>query len=236
MGYCEELDFCFKAKEKGFKSVLIDNLYVKHVHHASFKKKRNELLSKNNKILYKRWGNYLNCNLYKDCITDIIRESFPVHISKIIFICRKFIFISKSLKRQFDGNRVITLKNLFKTKNYKLGKRDKIIYTAFSGKYDILPICPTCYNNDWDYVLFTDNKTLIKLKYFGVWQIRPLAFDKLDATRNARWHKTHPHILFPEYKESLWIDANIDIVGDNIFKTIAATDKKMLIPRHYCRN
>ena len=29
-GYCEEVDFCFAAKARGKKCVLIDNLYVKH--------------------------------------------------------------------------------------------------------------------------------------------------------------------------------------------------------------
>ena len=36
----------------------------------------------------------------------------------------------------------------------------------------------------------------------------------LDDTRKARYVKTHPHVLFPQYEYSIWVDSNIRIVGD----------------------
>lgn len=94
-----------------------------------------------------------------------------------------------------------------------------VIYSCISGGYDeiITDFYPDAH---FDYVLFTDNAKLLKKKRFLWWQIKPLAFSKTDNVRNARWHKTHPHILFPEYKYSVWMDSNIQISGPAIYKLI----------------
>lgn len=112
----------------------------------------------------------------------------------------------------------------------------KVVYTCLTGSYDSLPL-HSYLDFDWDYICFTDSPDLLKTKYFGAWQIRPLAFNKLDNTKNARWHKTHPHILFDEYAESIWIDANIAIKNDWIFDLIEKkkVTNKLLVPIHYER-
>jgi hypothetical protein len=69
----------------------------------------------------------------------------------------------------------------------------------------------------YDYVAFVDNADLLKMKTFGHWQIRPLAYSQLDNIRNARWHKTHPHVLFPEYEVSVWVDGNANPQNEFIF-------------------
>ena len=109
-----------------------------------------------------------------------------------------------------------------------------VIYTCITGGYDNL-IQHNCINQNFDYVCFTDNKELIKQKQAGIWQIRPLVFDKLDATRNNRWHKTHPHILFPEYDLSIYLDSNIDVLSPKLFDSIKP-DKKLQVPTHYARD
>lgn len=41
------------------------------------------------------------------------------------------------------------------------------------------------------------------------WEIRsPLWEHKNDPRRTARWHKTHPHLCFPDAEYSLWLDGN----------------------------
>ncbi|MCK5604185.1 DUF616 domain-containing protein [Candidatus Pacearchaeota archaeon] len=63
-----------------------------------------------------------------------------------------------------------------------------------------------------EYVLFTDVHCE---SYKNKWEIRPLhpQTAHLNLAQNlkhvylARWHKTHPHILFPG-KTTLWIDGN----------------------------
>lgn len=99
-----------------------------------------------------------------------------------------------------------------------------------------MPIIQTYYAKDWRYICFTNNKKLLMLKQLGMWEIRKMQFSKLDDTRNARWHKLHPDILFPECTESLWIDANLDILTDKIFKTINNKKADILIPKHNLRH
>lgn len=113
----------------------------------------------------------------------------------------------------------------------------KVVYTCLTGNYDTLPL-HSYLDFDWDYVCFTDSTELLKAKQFGAWQIRPLVFDKLDNTKNARWHKTHPHVLFSDYDESIWIDANIAIKSSWIFELVEKRKKtdKILIPIHYERD
>lgn len=109
-----------------------------------------------------------------------------------------------------------------------------VIYTCITGGYDAL-IQHNCVNHNFDYVCFTDNEKLLKQKQVGIWQIRPLVFDKSDDTRNNRWHKTHPHILFPEYDLSIYLDSNIDVLSPKLFDTINPT-QKLLVPIHYARD
>lgn len=113
--------------------------------------------------------------------------------------------------------------------------KNNVVYTCIVGDYDSL-ILHHYVNDKCDYVCFTDNKHLVSMKQFGVWKIKPLQFSELDNTRNARWHKTHPHILFPEYDCSLWVDANVDVLDDYIFNEMGKTSSKLLIPLHFNRD
>lgn len=110
-----------------------------------------------------------------------------------------------------------------------------VCYTYISDSYDVLKQ-HSYISKNWDYVCFTNNKNLLKQKQIGVWQIRHSEFEKLEPKRNSGWHKTHPHILFPEYEKSVWIDSNIDVLTDYLEKTLSNTDKPLFVPLHYERN
>ncbi len=125
-------------------------------------------------------------------------------------------------------------KNNFKSDNnlqkiteyleYRKNRKAKsVIYTCITNDYDDIHELETYayINYDWDYICFTDNENDIKAERVGIWQIRPLQYNKSDVSRNNRWHKMHPHILFPEYKDSIYIDANINILSDFLFNEIA---------------
>lgn len=118
--------------------------------------------------------------------------------------------------------------------DYLLHKRKntRVVYTCLTGDYDNLPVY-RYFDPEWDYVCFTDNENLLKYTNFGIWQIRPLVFSELDNTRNNRWHKTHPHVLFPEYDSSIYIDANINIMSPYLFDVINSKNgANLLIPLH----
>lgn len=135
--------------------------------------------------------------------------------------------------------------NIHKTKKdfnillYKIQKPFRkaktVCYTCITGNYTQL-YSHDYVNYGWDYVCFTDNKNLLKKKQIGIWQIRPLVFNKLDNTKNNRWHKIHPHILFPDYEQSLYVDGNVNILTPYYSKLIAQTKLNMLLPKHNKNN
>lgn len=121
--------------------------------------------------------------------------------------------------------------------HFTKNKKDKVVYTCLTGNFNNL-IKHKYTNKEYDYICFTDNTELLKKKKIGAWQIKPLAFNKLDNTKNARWHKLHPHIILNEYDESIWLDGYINIKTPYIFKQIEEKKQKndILIPIHNERN
>jgi hypothetical protein len=118
-------------------------------------------------------------------------------------------------------------------------KKDKkgVIYTCVTGNYDTI-FNHTYIDSNWDYVCFTDNLS-IKGKHNSSWKFVPIVFNELDNSRNQRWHKINPHLLFPEYKRSIWIDANTDILKKDLFDDVDKAineNRKISIGPHPSRN
>lgn len=110
-----------------------------------------------------------------------------------------------------------------------------VVYCCITNGYDNIsdmPIHRYC-DKDWDYVCFSDDEKHLQAGQIGVWEIRPLFFSERDSTRNSRWHKTHPHVLFPKYEESIFIDGNVNILSDYLFRTIRAIGSNIVLPRHF---
>jgi len=84
-----------------------------------------------------------------------------------------------------------------------------VIYTAISGDYDDLKE-PLIRCEDCDYVCFTDNLDLSS----EVWKIIPFEELGLDDVRKAREVKLRPQRYFPDYEYSIWVDSNIELIGD----------------------
>lgn len=108
----------------------------------------------------------------------------------------------------------------------------KVVYTCIAGDYDGL-MQQVYVAEDYDYICFTDNESLLEKGQIGHWQIKPLVISNLDTTRINRYHKLNPHKVLPEYKESLYIDANIVILTPFIFDLIEARNQDLLLPRHF---
>jgi lipopolysaccharide biosynthesis glycosyltransferase len=111
----------------------------------------------------------------------------------------------------------------------------RVIYTCIVQGYDEL-MQPYYIAADWDYVCFTDDPDLISQGNVGVWEIRPMSNTQSSATRTNRWCKMHPHVLFPEYEESIYVDGNINILSDYIFNQITKRGARVLLPEHFARN
>lgn len=97
----------------------------------------------------------------------------------------------------------------------------KVIYTVLTGGYDRLQH-PLATAPDWDFVCFTDvtidsdGSAPIR---DGVWELRPIPYEGSSVLR-ARWAKMHPHQLLPEYKLSVFMDANLQIASAAFFEAL----------------
>lgn len=89
----------------------------------------------------------------------------------------------------------------------------KVIFTAIVGQYDEITQ-PQLVVEDYEYVIFSNDISEDRL---GIWQVRKIPYRNDDPTRVARWVKTHPHILFPDYQYSVWIDGNVKIIDKKAY-------------------
>jgi hypothetical protein len=135
-------------------------------------------------------------------------------------------------KNEFVAPQEVVDSYLLEYKNR--GKSNKVVYMCIINDYDDIHELEAFYytDNSWDYVCFTDNKEWINQKRIGIWEIRPIVYNKMDSARNNRWHKLHPHLLFEDYEESVYIDSNINILTPKFFDVINNTDKDILLPIH----
>lgn len=114
-------------------------------------------------------------------------------------------------------------------------KTSKVVYTCIINDYDVL-IQPYSIDFEWDYVCFTDSATLLTKGRIGIWQIRKIQKEDLDDTRRNRWHKIHPHLLFPDYSESIYLDGNINIISKYLYQKAHLSKTPILLPRHFIRS
>lgn len=87
------------------------------------------------------------------------------------------------------------------------------VFSAIIGNYDEI-LQPSVVDDRFDYVLFSDSLPEGKQ---SVWQVRRIEYSNSIKTKIARYVKTHPEALLPEYDASLWLDANIRITGKEIY-------------------
>ena len=83
------------------------------------------------------------------------------------------------------------------------------VYTAISGGYDELNE-PIRFSDGVDFFAFSDRP----LANGSVW--KRLEFDYLhqDPSRTSRFVKINPHLYFPDYEWSIWVDANLGLNED----------------------
>lgn len=135
--------------------------------------------------------------------------------------------INKVCKYLKNGNLSYAISSI-KNRNYKSSmdegtdacdfeylKDKKIaVYTVIFGKYDglldPLYITPNC-----DYYVIT-NQEFSNLQVWNRYNINTFRDRICNMTNQeqARFFKTHPHLLFQEYEYSIFVDGNVQIVAD----------------------
>jgi len=113
---------------------------------------------------------------------------------------------------------------------HELSTSKLVVYTAITGQYDAV-LEPQVIDVNCDYICFTDSPPAA---YHGVWQFRPIQNeDGLDPVRLARRYKLLPHLLFPEYAFSIYVDGNLQIKASlREYLARCAGERPMLCQRH----
>ena len=83
-----------------------------------------------------------------------------------------------------------------------------VIYTAFTGDYDSLKE-PEFIDDNTKYVCFTQNPNLKS----DTWEIIQMEDSILDDNRTAKQYRLFPHVYFPDFKYSFWLDGTFKIKG-----------------------
>lgn len=90
------------------------------------------------------------------------------------------------------------------------------VYSAIVGNYDEVHQ-PAVLHNDFDFILFSND---IQMGEVGVWKIRAIPYSNDNPTKVARWVKTHPDFLLPDYDASIWIDSNVCILDSFLYDRV----------------
>lgn len=89
------------------------------------------------------------------------------------------------------------------------------VYSVVFGKYDIIPE-PYYHPDNIDYFLITDQSLDLTN---SVWQKMDISnyeqdIKELNNIEKNRYFKMFPHLLFPKYKYSIYIDGNVQVISD----------------------
>lgn len=87
-----------------------------------------------------------------------------------------------------------------------------VVYTYLAGGNELNQ--PEYKNVFWDYICFTDNPEKWGTKQ-GVWEFRkPECPKDLNAAGKYHWCKIKPHDVLAEYDYSIWVDPQMQIIGE----------------------
>lgn len=114
------------------------------------------------------------------------------------------------LEYSFDHSEEINYNGTGKMRNGKIA-----VYTSIFGGYDSV-LEPLYTSDQCDYFIITDQE----IPEGSIWKKISLdhipEFQKLDNYHKAKYCKLKPHVLFPDYEYSIWVDGNVQIVADMI--------------------
>ncbi len=104
--------------------------------------------------------------------------------------------------------------SIFNINNIPIKNKKIIIYTCIIGNYDKLNE-PTYINENCEYVLITDNHK-IKSEYWKIYRVPNEIIKRFQSNTTLinRFYKLNPHIVFPNYDYSIYIDGCVKIISD----------------------
>ena len=97
-----------------------------------------------------------------------------------------------------------------------------VVYTALYGNHDSLKE-PVMAQDECSFVCFTDMNDIDS----NTFEVKRYPRINFDPVRSARFFKLLPHLFFPKYEYSIWIDASIVIKKENL---------RSLIEKYLCED
>ena len=85
--------------------------------------------------------------------------------------------------------------------------KSAVIYTTVTNGYDGLKRPLT--NQELPMVCFNNQQS-----EDISWRIETIELINRDPIRTARYYKLHPHLLFPDYDWSIWVDGSLLITAE----------------------
>lgn len=158
-------------------------------------------------LKYMTFDSIIIASTFYDEIAKGLIENFNIDREKIHnHHYRKSDQIKTRYQKYYENNKKKYANNRFKS----LGDQEKVIvYTAITGGFDQLRE-PKIVDKNCRYVCFTDRSELKS----SVWEIKKIDIENNDLNRTAKRYKILPHQYFPNYKWSIWIDGQLEIIGD----------------------
>jgi hypothetical protein len=105
-----------------------------------------------------------------------------------------------------------------------------VLYTCITNNRDVPKTIE--FKNNFSYVMFSDQHSALAYD----WTVKPLVWKHpTDPVRTARYHKHHPHLLFPEHDISIWLDATHWPSSDLTPLLECVQDHEIAAMRHFSR-
>ncbi len=165
------------------------------------------------------------------CDTRRLLDSFIIRNNTVFFEMFKYRFLDKPADLFFNNDGI--------TKNSKPPKKnignDRIaVYTSAFGDYDDFVI-PEERPYNIDYYFISDNKPETSTDYIWIDAGKYISPHISSPIKRNRYIKMHPHLIFPDYKYSIYVDANIQIKGD-LSEIICESNLGISAFKHYWRD
>ena len=171
---------------------------------------------------------------------ELILREWNQHIRSKDFLCslRDRLNHIKSLNRSKESLKSSLEKyllNEFPVANY-FSEHRIAVYTCVIGAYDQIDE-PRCKPDNIDYYIITDQP----LSSESMWHFLDVSHMKeelsnLTPIEQNRWYKMHPHLLFPDYDYSIYLDGNITPVTDLTEFVNRVGSSAIATHRHYIRD
>ncbi len=163
-------------------------------------------------------GNFLS---FIRCFSNIFKNGIKITILKLFWTLFPKRIINHKLKYDFeDKNEFLPIVNPYET------MPKIVVYTSVFGNYDKIQE-PLFKNDNVKYIAITDQE----LSPDSAWEKFDTSllekFEMMDAYHKSKFCKLNPHILFPSFDFSVWVDGNVQIVADIFPITLRLNDHFM---------